>query len=714
MQIIFLDGSKPGLNFYYDTPKGGKKRTTSLKFLSSLKPEHFMGGFDLSVPISAESPFKIDAAAGLVNQDSEKKLYLHGSYLGENYKYELGFKRKGNEIEPILKFNTDMAYLEGKIIEEKTPNGVKYTLKQVKFGRENFVMTADGSIEVNGPKLLANLKFKQGDKTVSLDGSVGFQQGQIESDLKVTSPQVALANGLLTYALKFSDKNLKNDLTVIWDKDLASKANRLDWSQLADWSDKELLKTKNALSVGKFNSAARFNGEFGKKILNVDTGLEYNNQKADLTINNKYNQRALHDYDTYVYASANQKSIKLEMKRDVEGESSKITNKLELSTGLRLELNGKVGHKFDCKNADVSLQGIFIPALKKEQTKVTVMLKNTEKDHSATSKVTIGKNEFANWESKLTYGKQIVGTIKGSITDVLVVDGTVQSNNGKGNAVITGSVKDRKVKAETQFTILKPTYDFSTDVFYDYEKDNTKKVHFSTKNNIADSKFDSKNEVEVFNERYAFNVGASKEGTLLDGKQKGSAEVQLPTGRKLSFTGEREAKMSNNKGNGQIHFTASDVLPNEQHRQVIVDVKLNDVNPKAGFFDIIGSVKYHGYDNKDAKVQVTLKNVKKGDFASASGSLQVDGTLVPEVATVKVNIDEYCNDHAVYSLNGKYGKVGDIDVSGKFYVATKDRPHSHDFTGVLNVPNTKLKKLTVSSSGQLTEPADPEGTYIVK
>lgn len=708
------DPAKPAINLYYNTPKDGKERQTSLKLLSSFHPEHLMGGFELSVPVQVESPFKIDAAAGLVNQENEKKLYLNGNYLGGNFKYELGFKRKGNEIEPILKLNTEMTYLEGKIIEEKTATGVKYNLKQVKFGRDAYVTVVDGSIEVNGPKVSAALKFQQGANNVNLFGSVGYQQGQLDSDIQLTSPQYPMANGKLAYGLKFTDKNLGNDLTVIWDKDLNTKTNKLEWNQFADWSDKDLFKMKNALSVGKFNAAGHFNGEFGKKILNIDSGLEYSNQKAEFKLDNKYSQKAPHDYDTSIYAAANQKSIKVDMKRDIEGDSSKITNKLELSTGLKFELNGKIGHKFECTDADVSVQAVFVPGPKKDQTKATFILKNTEKEHSATSKVTVGKAEFANWESKLTYGNQMTGSLKGSIGNDIKADGTFQSTDGKGTATITGQLKDRKVKADTQFTIQKPVYEFSTDIFYDFEKDNTKKVHFSTKNNIADSNFNSNNEVELFTERYAFNVDATKEGTFLDGKQKISAEIQLPTGRKLSTAIEREAKMGTKPGNAKFHLTATDELPNKQQRLAIFDMKITDFNPKAGFFDYTGTYKYHTYDNKDLKVQFALKNLKKGHFSTANGLLQVDGTLVPEVTTLTLKLDEYCENHAIYSFNGKYGATGDVDVNGKFYVATKDRPHSHDFTGVLNLPNTKLQKLTITSNGQLTEPADPEGSYVIK
>lgn len=711
---FYLDPSRPGINLYYDTPKDGKPRQTSLKFLSSFVPDHLMGGFDLSVPVQVESPFKIDASAGLLNQENEKKIYVHGNYLGGNFRYELGFRRKGNEIEPVLKFNSDITYLEGKILEQKTDKGVKYNLKQVKFGRDSAVTVVDGSIEVNGPKILANLKFQQGDNIVELVGSAGYQQGQIDSDWQVTSAQYSAANGKVIYGLKFTDKNLANDLTVVWDKDLNSKTNRLEWNQAADWSDRELFKIKNGLSVGKFSASGKFNGEFGKKILNVDAELDYKNQKAELKLDNKYSQKVAHDYDTSIYAAANQKSFKVDAKREIEGESSKITNKLELSTGLKLELNGKVSHKFEPTNADVALQATFIPGPKKDQTKATLNLKNTDKGHTATSKVIIGKNEYANWESKLTYGNQMLGSLKGSISDAITADGSFQSTNGKGSATINASIKDRKVKADTQFTIQKPKYDFSTDIFYDYEKDNTKKVHFSTNNNIDDSSFDSKNQVEVFNERYIFNVNANNEGTYAVGKQKAAAEVQLPTGRKLSFTADRDAKLANKKGSGQLHFTATDELPNKQQRQAILDLKVNDVSLKEGFFDFIGSLKYRAYDNKDLKAQLSVKNLKNGDFSTANFALQVDGKLVPEAATLNVKIDEYCANHAIYSLNGKYGNLGDINANGKFYVASKERPHSHDFSGVLNVPNTKLQKLSVTSNGQLTEPAERDGSYIVK
>lgn len=712
--FVILEPGKPGINFYYDTPFDGKPRQTSLKLLSSFNPDHFMAGFDVKLPLEADNPISVNAGAGVVNQDKEKKIYVSGNYMGSTFEYALGFSRRGNEIVPILKFNSDFKYMEGKIFEEKTPNGVKYVLKQVKFGQSGSTLTADGSIEVNGPKIIADVKFTQDGKNYNVQGTLGYQQGQFDTDFKLSSPQVPTANGKLNYNLRFTDKNIGNDLIVVWDKDANSKKNRFELSQNSDWSNKEVFVTKNSFSLGKYNFGGKFDGEFGKKVMNLDSFVDYNNQKAELKIDNKYSQRQPHDYETSIFVAANQKSAKLDMKRDIEGDSSKITNKFELSSGIRAELNGKVGHKFDSKNADISIQGVFVPGPKKEQTKATIFFKNTDKGHQSNSKVTVGKKEVASIETDLTFGNKMDGKLKAAFNDVIKVDGTFTSNDGTGNAVLNGEIKDRKVRGESQFTVKKPTYDFVTDIYYDYEKDNSKKVQFSTKNQLQDKSISSKNDVEVFSERYTFNVDASSEGAFPIGKQKLTTDFTLPTGRKFILDAMREVNGGGDNINGQVHLTATDELPNKQQRQVVVDMKTKDVNRRLGFFDGTSTLKYRGFDNKDFKVQTTLKNLKKGHFSTAAGSVQIDGTMVPEPLTVNLNVDEYCENHAIYSANGKYGSIGDIDVNGKFYTATKDRPHSHDFTGVLNLPNTKLQRVTVTSNGQFTEPNEPEGNYIVK
>lgn len=326
-----------------------------------------------------------------------------------------------------------------------------------------------------------------------------------------------------------------------------------------------------------------------------------------------------------------------------------------------------------------------------------------------------GKNDVASWESKLTYGNQMDGTLKATIKDLLSTHGTLKSTNGKGTADIQTDIKDRKLKFNSAFTIQKPTFDFTSDFFYDHGRDATKKIHFSTLNKIQPNSLESKNVVEVLNERYGFNVDATSEGRFMDGKQHISVQSLLPTGRKLSINADREVKLLDGKGNGKMHTTITDELPNTQQRQLVLDGKLNDIDVKDGFIDWIGSIKYKNYDNKDLKAQLSIKNLKKGHFSTASVQLTTDGSLETRPIDVNVKIDEYCPNHAIYSFDGKYGNIGNVAASGKVYVATKDRPHSHEFSGTLELPNTKLEKLVITSNGQLTEPADPAtDSYIAK
>lgn len=475
-----------------------------------MKPTHYSAGFEFSAPIMT-GPFEVKASVGFVNEQSVKKLYATGSYQQQKYDYEIGFKRQGNEIVPILKLNTDLTYISGKIIESRTQKGISYILQTIKFGRDEYLTTVDGSIGIEPPKLISQLKFDIGGKKVDLDGSLAFDKGLFDTDVALKSDHYPTANGKFEFDLKYDQGSFGNDMVLVWGKDLNSKKNRIEWSQSADWSN-ENCKVKNELTLGYANAGLKFNGEFGKKVMNLDAAANYDKSTAELKLDNKYSQKQEHDYDTSFYASANKKSIKIDMSREIDGDSSRIKNKLELSTGLKVELNGKISHKINYRDADVSLQGTFVPGPKKETTKVTYMVKNTQKGHDGTWKVITGRNELAGGESKLTYGQEIKGTMKASIKDTVTVDGTYEDKKGNGRLIFNIGLKDKKLRSDTQFTIQKPVYDIASDFYYDYEKDSSKKISIATKNKVQPKSLDSKNSFEIFTERYVLNFGGSAEG----------------------------------------------------------------------------------------------------------------------------------------------------------------------------------------------------------
>lgn len=354
--------------------------------------------------------FEVDAKLGFVNEESEKKIYANGNYQGQKHEYEVGFSKKGGDIVPILKLNTDFSYISGKVIEKKTAQGISYELQQIKFGKDNYETTLDGSLEVmEGSKLSTKMNIDVAGKIVKVDGSVGYQTGNFDTEFTMKSDHFTSANGNAKYNLQYGEKSFSNNVNIVWDKNLNDKLNRLEILQAVDWSG-ENCKIKNELSVGRWSSAAKVNGEFGKKVISLDSSLHFQKSSVELKVENKYSQKHLHDYETSIYVAANKKSIKLELSRDIEGDSSRIKNKVELSTGLKVELNGKVSHKLQYRDADISLQGIFVPGPKKDQTKSIFILKNTQKGHEASAKVINGKllNPFAKFIVKLSPNKCLI------------------------------------------------------------------------------------------------------------------------------------------------------------------------------------------------------------------------------------------------------------------------------------------------------------------
>lgn len=306
--------------------------------------------------------------------------------------------------------------------------------------------------------------------------------------------------------------------------------------------------------------------------------------------------------------------------------------------------------------------------------------------------------------------------MKAIVKDAFTVDGTIESKKGKGNVVFNIGLKDKKLRSDSQFTIQKPVYDVATDFYYDYEKDNSKKISFSSKNKIEPRSMDSKNNFEIFSEKYGVNFGLSTAGNALpSGHQKFNFDVQLPTGRKLSTDFDRDfTTLKDGKGSGKLHWTFADELPNRQQRSAVIDINMNSIDLQNRFFDLSETFKYKDYDNKDLKLTMDVKNLQKGHhFATAAANAQLEGALMPNTLNLNVKIDEYCKEHAIYAFDGKYGNVGDFDVSGKFYTANKDRPYSHDFKGTLNVPNSQFKSVTVTSNGKIAEPPTPDGVYTV-
>lgn len=61
---------------------------------------------------------------------------------------------------------------------------------------------------------------------------------------------------------------------------------------------------------------------------------------------------------------------------------------------------------------------------------------------------------------------------------------TTKQGQGSGNALVELLTLNRKLKGDATFHIANPVYNFDGNLFYDADKDNSKKVHLATKNEV--------------------------------------------------------------------------------------------------------------------------------------------------------------------------------------------------------------------------------------
>lgn len=120
----------------------------------------------------------------------------------------------------------------------------------------------------------------------------------------------------------------------------------------------------------------------------------------------------------------------------------------------------------------------------------------TPKKATSTSKLFAGATELASYDVNVdrTDDKNMNGVFNMKVKDTVDGTGTFKSTNGKGdgNVLITLLKVDRKFKINTTFNIAAPIYDMKTEFFYNFEKENDKKITFDTKNRVTQNSFDSK------------------------------------------------------------------------------------------------------------------------------------------------------------------------------------------------------------------------------
>ncbi|XP_055601497.1 apolipophorins [Uranotaenia lowii] len=718
------DKQHQSLLLTFDTPGTDKKRATSLKL------ESFFKG-DAYVKATIESPLRnVDVKVGLNNNEKEAALYALAHNGPDEYLAKIGFEKGGSadrqEYVPIFTIRspsgdaqvTKIVQTTGKIIVEKGGDGAtKYNLENIEWVSPYAPKTTvNGFVSQNGPSFDTDLAVVVGASKNNVKGHLDFSPRHINFDLEKKTDGDAAKNFKTNLAVAYTDNSFNNHFTFVAGKDFNNPSNRYELKQVAEFEieDKKLqsLKLSNKLQLPK--QLFRLDFATGKNQFKLDGEYGYDKYKIAANVDAKYNEKTAGDYDVNFGGSLNKHFFKVFSKRTIDATKSKFQNRLTASTGTKIEVNGVATNKFTEQEGDLSIEGLFVAVEKADPYKLTLVLQLSPSNILSNAKVLIGKDEFATYDVKLDRTENANGKFIFTVKEFFDGNGEFKAKNGEGDgfALVNFLKQDRKLKLDTKFKINAPVYDIATDFYYDFDKDNSKKVHFDTKNKVTKSSFDSKNKLEIFTEKYEFNVQGQQTGQPTDGSMSGKFSLVLPTGRTLSGDIKREVNgKDDKKSTGSINSHLFDKLPNGKQQSLTFTGTLKDGDFKARFFDMVHNLKFTTFEGKDLDVQIDTKHLPAGHFKTAAVHVKVKGSLVPQAGEVAFDLDEYCENHAVYRVGGKYGNDFDGTISGNYHVGKPGKPHTHEIKSTVNIPQAPVKKITFDSKGSYLEPESETSLY---
>lgn len=179
----------------------------------------------------------------------------------------------------------------------------------------------------------------------------------------------------------------------------------------------------------------------------------------------------------------------------------------------------------------------------------------------------------------------------------------------------------------------------------------------------------------------------------------------------MSGNVERESRLKQEVGAGNLLISLKDILPSKKTRSLLVTGTLSDANLRSRLFNLVHKVTYTDFDGKDIVLSTNFKNLPKGEFKTGVADINLRGSMLPEVMDLKISVDEYCHEHAIYTASAKYGGQFNFNINGNYYVGGGKKPTTYDIKTVINVPNTQLKSVTLQSNGKFVVPQTETDVY---
>ncbi|XP_039760975.1 apolipophorins [Pararge aegeria] len=709
-----------GIELLFDAEGSKNRRTQITADLINNQDEK-------TVKLSLESPIKVlYGQVSVYTKSNEYALVMKAKMDEASYYGRVGLNIEGNDrrhvYKPVLEYQVPKnakknINVDGQIIQEKTGDGVKYTISGVKFNlpETNEPVTLMGHLSKEPKKLEIDLKLMKGQHNIILSSSLANYD--FKADFQNT------LNRFINFKVNGHFENVgevyHNDIDLYYSEDCRSPQNRVTLNQLFKRhyvsSTEFTVITKNKFEIHALPLKIKLDMDLDPKKVDFDVGGVYMDKKASLQVDGRTQIKKEGDYKIKWAVNVDKQVVEGLIKRDVvSADKSNLENYVDFKKLGRYELSGVVLHRVKANDVNVGAVGHFkISGTGKDaDLKFDIGYIETAKLYSSHATLTSStQGELLNYLLKINTGANINGQLKFNLKDALAANGQFQvaENDGKGNGNIMVHFKtiDRVIKGEVKFLAKEPTYNADVELFLNFGKNNNDKIHFTTNNKKTEKLIDSKNKLMYGGKNTELNLHGDYQNLW---KNHANVEVVLPDERCLSLKIDRDFVEKDNVLNGQAEVVFSDATKRGGPASTIkYKGKVTNTNWDKETIDLEGQLELQVNGGKNLLNTFSLKNIPKGKKSDVAFKTEISGTMLPKKGILDAS-STYTEGDTVddtYRIKSSYGDDLAFELVGKLQVAVPNKglkKYVDDYTMNIRLPFEKAHDIKWVSNFVYNQP----------
>lgn len=172
-----------------------------------------------------------------------------------------------------------------------------------------------------------------------------------------------------------SHSQWKNELVVVYGKDVESKTNRIELTN--DWTVEKVndkiskLEYKNIINIPIVSAKANLNGALNDNLVQYDAGIVYGKHSLLNQLTWKHDEKELGDWDVHLVGKANVHSLDYTSVKTIDPSTKKSTInwKIISSAGTNVNVDSVISEKLTWNEAEVAVKGSAVLVAKQEPYK---------------------------------------------------------------------------------------------------------------------------------------------------------------------------------------------------------------------------------------------------------------------------------------------------------------------------------------------------------